>query len=1168
MRHVVSVIVLLALGPGVAEAQSRVVSVQAASGTLAQLGNGGLVVSVTGVGTAVGRSDDAVTGWAHIGGWASIGGLLPRGDDTPLRLTNVRVDGVTPDSAVVTFSSSLPVRSIMNFGPTDDYGQRVEVASGQAVRVSGLAPGELYHYQLTVIDRFGRRRRTRDAQLCTPAEEEITKGLIQADYYSGRDFGNLVVSRPEATIDQPDRADGDREGDFGSGAGPDNFSVRWQGFVKIDQPGDHSWRSRYDDGMRLFVDGQPAIDAWREANSTRQSAARTNLDASWHALKLEYFNGEGPAIMELDLGGPGIPLQPLPTDRIAHVNEAFYAPAFEPRDAPVLECNSPAGARTRLDPPDVFDCHDSSPLVINDAPRTLPLGTTRVVWTARNKLGSRSLLAETVEVIDTVPPVVDAPAAMVVEAASPQGTVVAMPEPDAVDTCDDALSFSYHLCNAGGDQCQACWTEEDEADDPRWTAGGRNPDCECEAMPGRLPLGTVHATVIATDDFGNCGSARFDVTVQDTTPPTIGLGDIEFVCQEAPIPQAVLRDNSTPADDIDVTCSIDGGAPRSCDGTMNLPNGDHTVRYDATDAQGLSSNATLEFNVGEGDGQPPTALLQSATSGFTNGEASVTIRVRDNCDVAPGAEFDPDGDTSQDGGDHTVTYAADGIYSVQVTATDDVGNSAVFTVPDFGIDTTAPTATFTGLDEVDDPEDSLTWEAFFPEDSFGFSVGASDREGDALSGISRVVAVLTHLESGEERVMLDVAHGAEGVPAAGPTRLKNIACDEVLGQGDVAYCDDDGDLAMADLQEGDYELVVTAHDHAGNTGSTARHFIVMSWRIAIERAVELTQGLLDDGQDGLVELFLDLVIDVEADALTAVGEPLTRGNALLYTYTMINSLQFAEGQGVDTGDSRLWLNQGAVDGIRKRQGEAEAQGPVDAGDFDHASGELDEAESELASANYTASILTLMNALFRLEHSLAPYAIERWEDASAATFRLRNEMLAYGRIEGAGGQESVAQMHDVLEGIILDGLFGRATGGGDQAAANTAFLDLLVRLATLSDMLGDAQDDEWVWTRNWQWPVSLQVRTMSGLALDSAMVAMGEDPDDPQDDLLAEVADLHDEGVGFIEDRLVDDALQVYVNNRCAIFELYNHANFDPQGVPPDDWGCEDCVLTGDCDRD
>ena len=1163
-----AVLVIGLISARAADCQELLRSLESTGGGLERHVSGVRMLSATGLGPAIGRSVDPQTGLIHTGGWVSLDPILV-GDEAPLRLTNVQVRGVTPDSAVVTFTSSLPVRALLEYGETDAYGATAEVARGEAVRVTGLDAGGLYHFKLTVIDRFGRRRRTGDNRICTPAFSEITRGLIQADYYRGREFDSLVTSRPEATIDQPDRSDGDRLGDFGSGAGPDNFSVRWKGFVQIDSPGSHSWRTRHDDGLRLWVDGQPIMDAWREAGGTRQTSARSQLDRSWHSLELEYFNGVGPAIMELDLGGPGIRLGALPSNRIAHVNKSFYAPSIEPRDAPTLECTSPAGARVRLPAPEVFDCHDPAPRVSSDAPNTMPLGLTRVVWTAQNRLGNLSRLVEQVEVIDTQPPVLDPPAPVVVEARNPLGTVVPMPTPTAFDRCDEELDYSYHLCQAGGAACQACWTAADEAADPAKTAGARNNGCDCVRLPGRLDVGTVNVTVIGADDEGNCGSARFDVTVRDTTPPSIAVGDVEFVCQEAPIPRATLRDNATADDDIGVTCSIDGGAPQSCDGTMSLSNGDHTVRYVATDAAGLTASATLEFNVGDADPVPPTATLRAATTGYVGGEARVTLRVRDNCDVDPTVAFDPAGEASRDGDDHTVTYTDEGRYPVRVTATDDAGNSSAFTVPVFAIDLTPPVASYSGLDALDDPDDHLSWPAFFPEETVGFAAGASDRLSDIQSGIARLSAVLIHLDSGDERVLLDRLYDAEGgPPAAGPTRLKNVACAEVLNRGDVPYCDADGNLAMAELAEGEYELVVTTLDHAGNGGTVTRNFVLLSWRIAIERALAIAERLLEEEQDAIVELFLDLVVDIADDALFALGEPRTRGNALLYTFTMISSLDFAASQGVDTGDAQAWLSQGALDGIRQREREVDAQGPVDVDDFEQAGVHLRDAEDSLASDSHAASVLSLMNALFRLEHALAPYVIDRWEDASAATFRLRNEMADYGAIDDINGAAQVAELHGLTVGIINDNLFGRAIAGGDVQAANSAFLDLLVELATLSDLLRVAQDDEWVWTRNWQWPVSLQVRTMAGLAIQSAALALRDDPDNPQDELLSYTAEQYDLGVGFIEGRLVDDALQIYVDNRCLIFEVYNHAGIAPQGIPPQDWGCEDCVLSGDCQRD
>ena len=112
-----------------------------------------------------------------------------------------------------------------------------------------------------------------------------------------------------------------------------------------------------------------------------------------------------------------------------------------------------------------------------------------------------------------------------------------------------------------------------------------------------------------------------------------------------------------------------------------------------------------------------------------------------------------------------------------------------------------------------------------------------------------------------------------------------------------------------------------------------------------------------------------------------------------------------------------------------------------------------------------------------------------------------------------------------------------------------------------------AAQDSWVWVRNWQWPISQQVREVARMGIELVAVALADDPENPEDALLAYARGQYDEGVGFIDDRLVDNALELYVDQRCLIFEVYNHGGFNPEGVPPEDWDCGDCVLTGDCEH-
>ncbi len=65
----------------------------------------------------------------------------------------------------------------------------------------------------------------------------------------------------------------------------------------------------------------------------------------------------------------------------------------------------------------------------------------------------------------------------------------------------------------------------------------------------------------------------------------------------------------------------------------------------------------------------------------------------------------------------------------------------------------------------------------------------------------------------------------------------------------------------------------------------------------------------------------------------------------------------------------------------------------------------------------------------------------------------------------------------------------------------------------------------------------------------------------------AEPRRRYDEGIELLDDRLVDEALELYVDARCLVFEVYGRAGFEPRRAPPADWGCPACVATGDCPR-
>ena len=1135
-----------------------------------QVASGRTLVMLTGVGMAAGESTGSAGALpiSHCTGWLCAHRLIDR--TGPPQIWSVSVDAVTPNAAVVIFTANKDVTSSVVYGPSIRYGGRRQGPEGRTVRMSGLEPGTFYHYQLTLRDEFGQTVTSDDLTFCTPSLDELVPRRLDAAFFADRSLSSAGPVRREATIDQPTSSDGNPDGDFSSGVGPDDFSVRWTGLFNATRAGAYTWHATANDGQRLFVDAERVVDDWVERDEAATTSFEQSLDRSWHAVSYEMFDAEGEAQALLELEGPSLERGPLVSASLASIPAAFYAPTIQPRDVPlVFECTSPQGVSEVLDPPEVYDCRDPRPSLRSDAPGTYLLGETRVVWTATNRHSQRSFWAEFVTVEDTRPPVAQAPDGVTAEAESPLGTPVELPSPAVEDACDPAPIVTWHLCENAGAPCQACFTAADEAANPSHAAGARDPSCSCEDAPPRFPLGTTPVNAFATDLAGNCADASFDVTIVDTTPPSIAMGSVELVCLQAPIPWVTVRDNATPAADLAVVCAVDGEAiPGSCDRVMELELGPHFVDYTATDTAGNFRTERLNFVAGNDDPTPPDLELVDAPAGFLGGPAQLSVRVTDNCDVAPDVSFAPAADSVAVAGNvHTATYSAEGVWSVDVTATDDAGSDRTLADAVFGIDLTAPLAGFVGLDPPTDPDDVLTWPVFFPGDVVSFRAEAEDTQGPANSGLLQVEVALTDLETDEDRVVHSSLYDAEGAaPAAGPLRIKNLLCvEDDPPEGDEA-CNGDGDLVVGGA--GRQQLVVTATDQAGNSGWVARSFAVMTWPVAMEWADTVAGRLLAGNVSLLSRLMLQQLPDNLAEARSAAADAELAGNALLFSYTFVGALEFAASEGEDTGAASEWVAQGAFAAVRKIFRDAVDELGDDDPDLETADTYLADARDHLDSnpVQPLSSLLAAMNAYFYVRHGLDPFVIQDDVEAMLASRRLRDlvqEYQAKGAQNGADlVSEVAAEQTTIAERDLFEIVVGR--DAARMLQANTAFLELLVRLVSMSELLADAQDN-WVWTRSWQWPISLQVRVLSGIGLELAALQLGDDPQDPADPLLAEARTVYDEGVGLIDDRNVDEALDLYVDNRCLIHEVYNHAGFDPPAVPPDDWGCEECVTTGDC---
>jgi Glycoside hydrolase family 44/PA14 domain/Fibronectin type III domain len=175
-----------------------------------------------------------------------------------------------------------------------------------------LVAGQKYDIRLEYYDHLGRAvvkllwlRPGRAAFAVVPKAQLYSpppgpgNGLA-ATYFDNPDFTGASVSRTDATV----------QFDWGTGSpaagiAADTFSTRWTGQVLAGETGTYTFRTRSDDGVRVWVNGQLLIDHWDDhdpAFDTGTIALRAGLR---YDIVIEYHETAGAAVMELEWLRPG-----------------------------------------------------------------------------------------------------------------------------------------------------------------------------------------------------------------------------------------------------------------------------------------------------------------------------------------------------------------------------------------------------------------------------------------------------------------------------------------------------------------------------------------------------------------------------------------------------------------------------------------------------------------------------------------------------------------------------------------------------------------------------------------------------------------------------------------------------------------------------------------------
>jgi hypothetical protein len=278
---------------------------------------------------------------------------------------------------------------------------------------------------------------------------------------------------------------------------------------------------------------------------------------------------------------------------------------------------------------------------------TFALGTTLVTCSAVDHTGNVGSATFNVIVQDTTAPTVTVPADFTVEATGSNGAAATF-SASADDLVDGSVATS------------------------------------CSPASGStFALGTTLVTCTATDAAGNIGSDSFNVTVEDTTEPTVTVpGDITKEATSAAGASASFV--STAEDIVDgtvaTTCTPASGSTFALGATL--------VTCSATDHAGNTGSAT--FNVIVEDTTAPTvnvpANMTVEATGSTGGAASFSATASDIVDGALAASCTPASGS---------TFAL-GTTLVTCSATDHADNTGTASFNVTVVDTTAPALTLPG----------------------------------------------------------------------------------------------------------------------------------------------------------------------------------------------------------------------------------------------------------------------------------------------------------------------------------------------------------------------------------------------------------------------------------------------------------------------------------------
>ncbi|MBD3239861.1 MAG: T9SS type A sorting domain-containing protein, partial [Chitinivibrionales bacterium] len=139
-----------------------------------------------------------------------------------------------------------------------------------------------------------------------------TRQGIYAYYYDGKQLSGDPIERVDSTINFASWSS-----EPAPGLGTDNFSVVWVGDVQAQHSETYTFSATYDDGARLWVNGELLVDDWTGGGSRESSGTLALQAGEKYHLMMQYFQGGGGGKAELRWSSPSTPEEIIPSTQLS-----------------------------------------------------------------------------------------------------------------------------------------------------------------------------------------------------------------------------------------------------------------------------------------------------------------------------------------------------------------------------------------------------------------------------------------------------------------------------------------------------------------------------------------------------------------------------------------------------------------------------------------------------------------------------------------------------------------------------------------------------------------------------------------------------------------------------------------------------------------------------------